>query len=86
METIIEAFPFVFGLLLGATCLRFSGRVKIGIWLIGSLALGALATVASGEYKISPLYFLFDIGLVGIASRLTIAFLEWRRRRYRSHS
>ena len=82
MEILIEAFPFAFGLLLGVTCSRAGGvRRHLLAWAVGCVALGSVATVASGEWRESALYFLFDIGLVGGVSIATVAALDFLRRR-----
>ena len=83
MEILVEAFPFVFGVLLGLTWFRFGGpRTWRAPWGAASVALGAFATFASGEWRASPLYFLFDIGLVVAVSLGTVALMNyWQRRR-----
>ena len=83
MEEFIEIFPFAFGVLLGLTWARFGGPSGWRIpWGIASIALGAFATFASGEWRVSPLYFLFDIGLVAVVSVGTLlALRHWQRRR-----
>ena len=82
MEILIEAFPFAFGVLLGLTCSRAGGvRKHLSAWAVASVGLGSLATVTSGEWRESLLYFLFDIGLVAGMSIATIAVLEFLRRR-----
>lgn len=85
MNLLIEIFPFAFGVLLGLTWSRFGGpgewRAR---WGIACVALGAFATFASGEWRESPIYFLFDIGLVAAMSVGTVfALARWRRRRGR---
>ena len=81
MNALIEMFPFVFGVLLGLTCARVGGpRKRIVPWAIASLALGAFATLASGEWRESIVYFLFDIALVAIVSMATTFVLRhWQR-------
>lgn len=83
MEILVEAFPFAFGVLLGLTWLRFGGPRKWRApWGAASAALGAFATLASGEWRVSPLYFLFDIGLVVAVSLGVVVLLTyWRRHR-----
>jgi len=84
MSALIEAFPFVFGVLLGLTLVRIGGpHGRIVSWVIGSLALGAFATLASGEWRESIVYFLFDIGLVASVSIAT-AFVVRHWQRWRS--
>ena len=81
MEILIEAFPFIFGLLLGVTCSRAGGvRRHLLAWAAGCVALGSFATVASGEWRESALYFVFDIGLVAGMSIATVAALDSLRR------
>ena len=83
MEILIEIFPFAFGVLLGVTWARFGGPSSRRVpWAVASVALGAFATLASGEWRVSPAYALFDIGLVAIVSLGTvIALKHWHRRR-----
>jgi hypothetical protein len=54
-------------------------------WGAACIALGAFATFASGEWRESPLYFLFDIGLVTLVSAATtLAMAYWQRKRERT--
>jgi hypothetical protein len=74
MEFLVETFPFTFGVLLAFTCERLGGlrqhwRLAAG----GSVALGAFATLASGEWRVSLAYFAFDIALVAA----TCAAANW---------
>ena len=82
MEILIETFPFVFGVLLGLTCARLAGTKRNVLWAIGSVALGAFATFASGEYNVSLLYFLFDIALVGAVAAGVLVARTWLMRRH----
>ena len=83
MNALFEMFPFVFGVLLGLTWWRIGGPRRLIVpWAIGSLALGAFATLASGEWRESIVYLLFDIGLVASVSIATAFVLRhWQRRR-----
>ena len=85
MSELIEIFPFAFGVLLGLTWSRFGGpRARLVPWSLAVLALGAFATFASGEWRASPLYFLFDIGLVaGVSVATAFAVAYWSRQRER---
>jgi hypothetical protein len=85
MRELIEIFPFAFGVLLGLTWQRFGGpRVWRVRWGAACIVLGASATFASGEWRESPLYFLFDIGLVAFMSIATaLAITSWQHRRGR---
>ena len=84
MEFIVELFPFVFGVLLGMTCDRLGGwRQRWPLAAGGSVALGAFATLASGEWHESLAYFAFDMALVGVVCVGTGVLLVWRRERQR---
>ncbi len=84
MEFLVESFPVVFGLLLGVTLERVGGlRPHTIAWGAGSAALGAFATLCSGEYRESLLYFAVDIGLVAAVSAGTAVLLGMRRYRPR---
>lgn len=82
MEFLTEAFPFIFGVLLGLTCARLTGARRTGLLVGGAVALGAFATIASGEYSVSPLYFLFDMGLVGAVAIGVLVLRTWQQRRH----
>jgi hypothetical protein len=83
VENLIEIFPFVFGVLLGLTASRLGdGRMPRLAWAAAAVVLGAFATFASGEWRVSPVYFAFDIGLVAVMSLATsFAAGYWRRLR-----
>jgi hypothetical protein len=86
MEFLVETFPFVFGILLGLTCHRMGGVLKR--WPLaagGSVALGAFATLASGEWRVSPQYFAFDIGLVAAMCAASAWLLARYARRAARH-
>lgn len=64
-----EIVPILSGLLLGA----FLGMMNPGSLRIGlpaALALGFLATIASGEIRISWIFLMEDIPLVGLSAAL----------------
>ena len=82
MEEIFEAFPFIFGVLLGLTWLKLGGpQARRVPWAIAAIALGSLATFASGEWKQSLLFFAFDIALVAVVSIATVVGVQYLRRR-----
>ena len=72
-----ELFPLSAGLILGALLgfVRPSIRVPVGATL--ATALGVLATVASGEFRVTWAYLLIDIPLVAVAA--VAGFLVTRR-------
>jgi hypothetical protein len=82
MEFLVETFPFSFGVLLAFSCERLGGpRQRWRLATAGSVALGAFATLASGEWRVSLAYFAFDIALVAA----TCAATSWLLRRRRDH-
>ena len=86
MEVLIEIFPFAFGVLLGLTCDRLGGlRQRLPLWAGASVLLGAFATLASGEWRDSVLYFLFDIALVAVVSAGSALGIAYLRRRLARH-
>jgi hypothetical protein len=68
--TVEELFPLATGLVLGGLLgfVRPSIRLPVGAAL--AVALGVLATVASGEFRVSWAYLLIDIPLVAVAAIL----------------
>jgi hypothetical protein len=82
MELLVETFPFTFGVLLAFTCERLGGlRQRWRLAASGSVALGAFATLASGEWRVSWAYFAFDVGLVAATFAATNWLLVKRRDR-----
>jgi len=80
MEFLIESFPFAFGVLLALSCEHLGGmRRQWRLAAAGSVALGAFATLASGEWRLSLAYFAFDIALVA-ASCAVASWLLLKRR------
>jgi hypothetical protein len=82
MSELFEMFPFAFGVLLGLTWLRLGGPQRRRVaWGLSCIGLGAFATFASGEWRESALYFLFDIGLVAVVSvGVALGVASWRSR------
>jgi hypothetical protein len=72
-----ELFPLSAGLVLGALLgfARPSIRVPIGAAL--ATALGVLATVVSGEFKVTWAYLLIDIPLVAVAAVAGFLVTRW---------
>jgi hypothetical protein len=65
-----EIVPILSGLLLGAFLgwMNPGSRLRIGLPI--ALALGFLATVASGEFRISWGFLIEDIPLVGVSAAI----------------
>ena len=73
MEFLVEACPFALGIALGLICQHFGGLRRLPwLWPLACVALGSLATFLSGEWLISPVYFLLDIGLVALVALVTV--------------
>jgi hypothetical protein len=72
-----ELFPLSAGLVLGTMLgfVRPSIRVPVGAAL--ATALGVLATMASGELKVTWAYLLIDIPLVAVAAVLGFVVTRW---------
>ena len=84
MDIFLEAFPFVFGVLLGVTAHRLGNlRERWQLYAAACAPLGALATFATGEYRASLWYFAFDIGLVAGVAAGCVALLELKGRTFR---
>jgi len=81
-----ELIPIAWGLLLGAALgfVRPSIRLAVGAALC--VVLGSLATVVTGEFKLSWGYLLVDIPLVALAAFLALVSVRhlspaWRASR-----
>ena len=59
-----ELFPIVAGLLCGLLLGSLTARRRVIVGLAFSVAAGVLATVLSGEWRISWAFLLIDIPLV----------------------
>jgi len=65
-----ELFPLACGLLLGITLGFVRPTLRLPLGALLAVALGTLATVVTGEFKVSWGYLLFDIPLVAVAAFL----------------
>ena len=71
MELIFELFPVVCGIALGLVMTRLRpARLRAATWVVGSIGLGLLATLLSGEWRLGWLYLLYDIPAVALASAM----------------
>ena len=71
-----EIFPITAGLICGLLLGTFTARRPLALGLASSVVLGFLATVLSGEWRISWAFLLIDIPLV--AGCVAVAFLGSR--------
>jgi len=73
-------------ILLGATSGLFVGastaRYRFWLWLAASVLLGLLATVITGEWKVSWAFLLIDIPLVAFASAAVFVVARSARLRW----
>ena len=73
-----ELFPVVSGLVVGLLVGLLRPSLRLGVAVLLSVVFGFVATVASGEFRISWGYLLVDIPLVagsaGLAFLVTRAF------------
>lgn len=63
-----ELFPVVAGLLCGLLLGSLTARRRVIVGLAFSIIAGVLATVLSGEWRISWAFLLIDIPLVAICA------------------
>lgn len=79
MEMEFEIFPIVSGIVVGCILgyLRPGLRWKVGLALV--VALGVLATVGSGEFRLSWGFLLIDIPLVAVSAAAALYVVHrWR--------
>jgi hypothetical protein len=76
-----ELFPIVSGLLLGAVLPLIRPQLRLKVVVGASVALGSLATIISGEYRIGWEFLLIDIPLVALCSVTGFATARAVRRR-----
>jgi hypothetical protein len=67
-----EMFPIACGLLLGAMLGFLRPGVRLPVGVAAAVALGVLATVITGEFKMSWGYVLVDIPLVACATLVAL--------------
>ncbi len=63
-----ELFPIVAGLLCGLLLGSLTAKRRIFVGLAFALVAGTLATIVSGEWRMSWAFLLIDIPLVAISS------------------
>jgi hypothetical protein len=80
MGELTEVFPVLTGILIGIGLGWV--RPQARLWLGSTLAIlgGLLATIVSGEFRLSWAYLLIDIPLVAGASILALAVTRHARR------
>jgi high-affinity Fe2+/Pb2+ permease len=74
-----ELLPVVSGLIIGSLLglLRPSMRVPVGAAL--AIAFGVVATIVSGEFRISWAFLLIDIPLVAVSAAVSLFGMHrWR--------
>ena len=63
-----ELFPIVAGLVCGVVLGSLTARRRVLVGLAFSVVAGVLATVVSGEWRISWAFLLIDIPLVAVSA------------------
>jgi hypothetical protein len=63
-----ELFPIVAGLLCGLVLGSLTAQRRIVVGMVFAVVAGLLATIVSGEWRISWAFLLIDIPLVAISS------------------
>jgi hypothetical protein len=82
-----ELFPLSCGLLLAALLGLLRPSIRAPVGAAAAVVLGVLATVVSGEFRVSWEFLLFDIPLVAVSAFLgLIAARRVRSGRGRAHS
>jgi hypothetical protein len=76
-----ELFPIMSGLLVGATLGLLRPKTRLVTGVAAAIVLGMLATIVSGEYKISWEFLFVDIPLVAGSSLVSLLSLRLLRRR-----
>ena len=73
-----EIVPVIFGAILGALVWRTTtGWMRIALSVIAVLAAGAFATIMSGEFQVSWVYFLIDFSEAGLGLVFGIAIARF---------
>jgi hypothetical protein len=75
-----EIFPFVGGVLIGVL-VALRPRIPVAVAAVLAVALGALATIVSGEFRLSWAYLYFDIPFVALTAVGTTMLVRSRLRR-----
>lgn len=76
-----ELFPIMSGLLVGGLLGLLRPQTRLFAGVAAAIALGTLATIVSGEYKIGWEFLLIDIPLVAGSSLAAFLALRSIRRR-----
>ena len=80
-----EFFPFAAGLAVGVGLGWLTPRVRFPLGILAAFVFGVLATIVSGEFRISWEFVLVDIPLVGLASAVGLTASRALRRRVVDH-
>jgi hydrogenase/urease accessory protein HupE len=75
-----EIFPFASGVLVGVL-VALRPRIPVAVAALLAVILGTLATIVSGEFRLSWAYLYFDIPFVALtAVGTTVLARSWFRR------
>ena len=77
-----EFFPVISGVLVGLLVqYRVEPRWKPWVLILLSVAIGAIATIISGEIEESLAFLVFDVGQVALVGLMTWALAAWWQQR-----
>jgi peptidoglycan/LPS O-acetylase OafA/YrhL len=66
--TVNEIFPIVTGLVIGMLLRITPRRFRLAVGPVAVLAVGAIATIISGEYELGWEYLLVDVPLAALTA------------------
>ena len=73
-----EIVPVILGAILGALVWRTtSGRMRAFLSVLAVVAAGAFATILSGEFQVSWIYFLIDFSEAALGLVIGIALVRF---------
>ena len=75
-----ELLPIASGLVLGTSLSLVRPRLRAAAGVAASAALGVVATVVSGEYRIGWEFLLIDVPLVALCAAASAATVRARMR------
>jgi hypothetical protein len=75
-----ELFPVACGLALGGLLGLLRGSLRLPVGAALAVALGVLATVVSGEFRLSWGYLLVDVPIVAVAAGVGLVAIRWLAR------
>src|SRR5688572_20016295 len=84
-DAVNEIFPIAAGLVVGGLLGFLRPTMRLPVGAAAAVVLGIVATIVSGEYRISWEYLLIDIPLVALASVASLVAGRSLRRKVSAH-